>query len=80
MKVEDIKKVIYTELKKIAPDTMPEALKPDENYREILDIDSFDALQFIVAIDEMLGINIPEEDYGKINTIQNLVNYIVSKK
>jgi acyl carrier protein len=35
-------------LKKIAPET--EILKPDENIRETLNIDSFDALQFIVAL------------------------------
>jgi hypothetical protein len=36
--------------------TEPSELKPDENIRETLNIDSFDALQFIVALDEKLGI------------------------
>jgi protein involved in sex pheromone biosynthesis len=37
---------------------------------ETLNIDSFDALQFIVALDEKLGIEIPEQDYGKTNTLK----------
>ena len=80
MNEDEIKTIIYAELKRIAPDTEPQKLKPDEIYRDVLDIDSFDALQFIVAIDEKLGINIPESDYGQIATLHNLLNYIVSKK
>jgi acyl carrier protein len=64
-------------LKKIAPETEPSELKPDENIREI-NIDSFDALQFIVALDEKLGIEIPEQDYGKTSTMKNS-SYIKNK-
>jgi acyl carrier protein len=55
----------FSIVKKNAPETEPSELKPDENIRETLNIDSFDALQFIVALDEKLGIEIPEQDYGK---------------
>jgi acyl carrier protein len=79
MNEDEIKTIIYAELKRIAPDTEPQELKPDEIYRDVLDIDSFDALQFIVAMDEKLGINIPEADYGKITTLHNLLTYIVSQ-
>ncbi|MBP6180391.1 phosphopantetheine-binding protein [Flavobacterium sp.] len=55
-------------------------MKPDENIREILSIDSFDTLQFIVALNEKLRIEIPEQDYGKITTLTTLVSYIRNKK
>jgi len=77
MKEEEIKKIIFQLLKKIAPDTEPSELKPDENIRETLNIDSFDSLQFLVSLDEKLGISIPEEDYGTTTTLKNLVNYIL---
>jgi acyl carrier protein len=80
MTVTEIKPIIFQSLKKIAPDTNPEKLQPDDDIRHTLDIDSFDALQFIVALDEHFGIEIPEADYGKITTIKNLVNYIIEKK
>lgn len=54
-------------------------MKPDENIREILGIDSFDALQFIISISEKLGVEIPEKDYGEINTLNNLDAYIKNK-
>jgi acyl carrier protein len=79
MSKEEITKTIFQLLKQIAPDTEPSALKPDENIRQTLDIDSFDTLQFLVALNEKLGIEIPEADYGKITTLKTLVNYILDK-
>jgi acyl carrier protein len=77
---EEIKLIVLRLLKKIAPDTEPEKLKPDDDIRHTLEIDSFDALQFVVALDEHFGIETPEADYGKIATMKNLVNYILMKK
>lgn len=80
MNEEAIKQKIYKLLKKIAPDTEPETLKPDENIRQGLEIDSFDYLQFIVSVDEAFGFETPEEDYGKIESVNNLVSYISNKQ
>lgn len=79
MNKDEIKKLVYQLLKQIAPDTEPSTLQPDENIRETLDIDSFDSLQFLVSLNQKLGIEIPEEDYGKITTMKTLVNYILDK-
>lgn len=79
MNEQDIKQTIFQLLKRIAPETEPSQLHPDENIRETLNIDSFDALQFIVALDEKLGIEIPEEDYGKTSTLKNLLSYVEGK-
>lgn len=80
MNEEEIKEIVFQLLKKIAPDTEPSTLKPDENIRETLNIDSFDSLQFIVALNKKTGIEIPEEDYGKIATLKALTAYIKNKK
>lgn len=79
MNQQDIKAAIINSLKKIAPDTEPEKLNPDDNIRTTLEIDSFDYLQFIVSIDEQFGIETPEEDYGKIATLSSLTSYLTSK-
>lgn len=73
---QEIQSVIFGLLKKTAPDTDPKNLKPDENIREALNIDSFDALQFLVALNEKLGIDVPEEDYGRTTTLSSLTNYL----
>lgn len=80
MSEDDIRKVIFSTLKKIAPDTTPEQLGPDDNIRTTLGIDSFDYLQFIIGLDETLGVQTPEEDYGKIESMRALLNYIANKK
>lgn len=80
MNEQEIKNTIFQLLKNVAPDTEPSQLTDDENFRETLGIDSFDTLKFIVSIDEKFGIDIPEEDYGKITTIKDLVGYIKLKK
>jgi acyl carrier protein len=76
MNVQEIKSVIFKTLKKIAPETDPSELALDENIRESLNIDSFDALQFIVTIGDQLGIDIPEKDYNKTTTLKDLLSYI----
>ena len=80
MTEEELKIIVADILKQIAPDTDPVKLLPDDNIREKLEIDSFDALQFIVALDEKLGVETPEQDYGKITTMRTLVDYILEKK
>jgi acyl carrier protein len=79
MNSEILHQTIVVLLQQIAPDTTPSTLKLEENIRETLNIDSFDFLQFIIALHEKTGVEIPEEDYGKINTIQNAIEYIQNK-
>ena len=79
MNSEILHQTIVVLLQQIAPDTTPSKLKLEENIRETLNIDSFDFLQFVIALHEKTGVEIPEEDYGKINTIQNAIEYIQNK-
>jgi acyl carrier protein len=76
----EVKSVVFSILKKIAPDKTPETLKPNDSIREVLDIDSFDFLQFIIALDEKLGVDTPEEDYSKLATLNLLLHYVNSRK
>jgi acyl carrier protein len=80
MNETDIKQTIFKLLKQVAPDTEPEKLENKDDIRRTLEIDSFDALRFVVALDEHFGIETPEADYGKIATLGDLVNYILTKK
>ena len=80
MNEAEIKLTLFKILKSIAPDTEPEKLKDEDNIRKTLAIDSFDYLQFIVGMDEEFGIQTPEEDYGKIETVRDLLTYIPKKR
>lgn len=80
MTENEIRNAIFRILKKIAPESNPSTLAPDQNIREALDIDSFDALNFFVGLDEELGIDIPEKDYGKLNTLVEMTEYLHRRK
>lgn len=79
MTEEEIKKTVFQLLQRIAPETDPSQLMPEENIREALNIDSFDALQFIVSISEKLNVDIPEEDYRKTSNLKSLLAYLEKK-
>jgi acyl carrier protein len=79
MNRQQLHAIIFELLQRIAPETEPASLLPDEYIREALNIDSFDALQFLVALNEKTGIDIPEEDYGKTSTLRELTSYVMSK-
>jgi acyl carrier protein len=79
MNDDEIKAVIFKLLKQIAPESDPGTLMPDENIRKELDIDSFDALNFFIRIDEELGVSVPESDYGQLNTLSEMLRYFSSR-
>ena len=76
MKEQEIKTIVFQLLLNIAPEVDPEELEIDDNIQEVLGIDSFDFLQFIIKLEEEFKIKTPEEDYGKIRTLGTLIPYI----
>lgn len=79
MNDNDIRAVLIRGLKKIAPEGDPASLRPDENVRSALEIDSFDCLNFLIGLNEELGVEIPEADYGKLATMEQMVRYLAAK-
>ena len=75
----EIQQAVFDALRKIAPEADPQKLRPNENLREALDIDSFDFLNFLIGLHEKLGVEIPEADYGRLTTLSDLVNYLSAK-
>ncbi|MFM8322127.1 MAG: acyl carrier protein [Chloroflexota bacterium] len=71
------RRIILEQLAKVAPGAPVDRLEDDENIREALDIDSFDSLNFLIALHEKTGVDIKEKDYGKLNTIQEILDYLV---
>lgn len=45
-----------------------------------LGADSLDQADLVMELEEAFGIEIPDEDAGKIKTVQDAVSYIDSKK
>jgi acyl carrier protein len=80
MNKDQIRAVIIEELGNIAPDMDPASVQPSADLREALDIDSMDFLNFVTALHERLGIDIPERDYPKLLTLDLAVSYVLEHK
>ena len=74
-----LKQVITTALRRIAPEADLDTLQPDANLREALDLDSFDHLNFLIGLDEALGVEIPEADYGQLTTLTAIMRYLSAR-
>jgi acyl carrier protein len=78
MSAEELKQIIFKALGQIAPEADFSRLEPDENIQGALDIDSFDFLNFLIALNEEIGVEIPEADYGQVSTVDGLVAYLMA--
>ena len=72
----ELQKIIFAELQKIAPESDPAGLEPNESIREALDIDSYSFLKVLVGLNERTGIEIPESDDGQLGTLAGMLNYL----
>jgi acyl carrier protein len=72
MATEDkIKEIIVEQLGVAAEEVVPEASFIDD-----LGADSLDIVELVMAIEEEWGLEIPDDDAEKIQTIQDAINYV----
>jgi acyl carrier protein len=63
----------------IAPETDLAAIQPDRPLRDQLDVDSMDLLNLAIAIDRELHVEIPDADYRKLTTLNELAAYVAAR-
>jgi acyl carrier protein len=76
MTQEEIKQSVLQALTDVAPEADTATLRTDLSLRDQLDIDSMDSLNFLIAVHEQLQVEIPEVDWARLQTIDELVEYI----
>lgn len=57
-----------------------EQVTPETNLFEDLEADSLEAVELSLALEESFGVGIADEDMANIKTINDIVEYIKSKK
>lgn len=73
---EDIKEVILDILSDIAPDDDLGALRDEVPFREQLQLDSMDFLDIVMELRKRYRVQIPEEDYPHLRSMQSTVTYL----
>lgn len=78
MNPDDVRQVVLSAIEAVAPEVDPVGLGPDEEIWYGLDLDSMDQLQIMERLSEATGVQIPEADYPKLQSIDDLVAYCVA--
>jgi acyl carrier protein len=56
-----------------------EEVKPESSFVDDLGADSLDTVELVMALEEEFGVEIPDEDAEKLNSVGDAISYIESK-
>ncbi|WP_339730586.1 acyl carrier protein [uncultured Gimesia sp.] len=76
MAPEQIRLVILDILARIAPDEDLSELDDSVPFREQMELDSMDFLDIVMELRKLYRVQIPEEDYGELGTMDSTVTYL----
>jgi acyl carrier protein len=78
MTADNLRAVALDALRQVAPEADLSALDPARNFRDQVEIDSVDYLNFVLALEQRLGIRIPELHYPRMSSLDGCVAYLAS--
>lgn len=78
MTKQEVRAAVLRLLGAIAPEADLTTLDPDAPLREQLDLDSMDVLNFFVALDRELHVDVPEAAYAKVATLNQCVDHVAA--
>ncbi len=76
MTAAEIKQAILDILSDIAPDEDLSDLKEDVAFRDQLELDSMDFLDIVMELRKLYGVEVPEQDYKELASIDSTVAYL----
>ncbi|MFO1322097.1 MAG: acyl carrier protein [Burkholderiales bacterium] len=71
-----LRQALIDSLLDIAPEAEIGSVRPNRPLRTQLDIDSFDFLRVLERLHERTGIDVPEADYPKMETLDGAITYL----
>jgi len=72
----EIREEVIDILNDIAPDEDLSDLKDDVAFRDQLELDSMDFLDIVMELRKRHRVQIPEEDYGELASMDSTVTYL----
>jgi acyl carrier protein len=75
-----LRAAVFAALRAIAPEVSPGEIAPDQPLREQVDLDSMDFLNFLIRLSKATGVDVPEADYAKLRTLDDLVAYLGARR
>lgn len=77
MRRDEIRETTLKILGNVAPEIDPQQAPSGAMLREELGLDSMDYLELLTQLHEETGVEIPEKDYDKARSIDEIVDYLV---
>jgi acyl carrier protein len=75
----ELRDVVLKSLGEIAPEADTATLDPATPIADQLEIDSMDFLDFMVALSERTGVEVPERDYPELASVDGCVAYLAAR-
>jgi acyl carrier protein len=72
----ELEKHVRGALYAVAPDLEGEPLDPDARYRDQFDFDSMDLLRYVMELHRRTGIEVPETDYRRVESLGGAMQYL----
>lgn len=79
MVATEVRQIVLNIIADIAPDESVEALDDQKSLREQLDLDSMDFLDIVMELRKRHKVEVPQEDYPKLATLESCVAYLSPK-
>ncbi|MBS1186583.1 MAG: hypothetical protein H6R04_601 [Burkholderiaceae bacterium] len=79
MERQQLRPIVIATLRSIAPEVEEGELVADQPLRNQVDLDSMDWLNFLIGLHNRLKVEIPEADYAKLVTLDNVLDYLNEK-
>lgn len=79
MSNEEIADLVRDALAGVAPEVENQPLDPGTDFRDQMDLDSMDFLNFVTALHEATGIDIPERDYPQLASLEGCIDYLAAR-
>ncbi|TVP77707.1 MAG: acyl carrier protein [Puniceicoccaceae bacterium] len=79
MTEDQVKQIVIDIINEIAPDEDTTALKSEINLRDQMDLDSMDFLDIVMELRKQHSIEVPEEDYPKLASLDSCAEYLTPK-
>jgi acyl carrier protein len=79
MTQEECKQIVLDIIAEIAPDEDLSSVQPDVRLRDQLDLDSMDFLDIVMELRKQHGIEVPEEDYVQLASLDSCAQYLTPK-
>ncbi len=79
MDASEIRAVIVDIIADIAPDEDLSSINDAERIRDQVDLDSMDFLDIVMELRKQHSVEVPEEDYKELATLDSCVAYLTPK-